>query len=135
MRLTRRLLIAFGVFAFLWPVLAAFVTDVLSIDIFALLVLASVLTTNSKTIRRFPKIVLILLIYPLVFVLNASTSGLANPTNWLLVRNSPVLAFSLIDAIWAAFGIYMLLKCHSIASRIASGTIVVSHSNIDDEND
>ena len=88
-----------------------------------------------RTIRRFPKVVLILLIYPLVFVLNASTSGLINPVNWIPARNSPVLTLSLISAIWAAFGIYMLLKCHLIASRNESGTTVLNRSPITGEND
>jgi len=121
-RLTKWFLTAFGVFAFAWPVVMAYFTGVLNIDMFALLVTASILTTNTKTIRRFPKVILILLIYPLVFVLNASTSGLINPINWIPTRNSPVLTLSLITGIWAVFGIYLLLKCHLIARRNESAT-------------
>jgi len=134
-RLTKWFLIAFGVFAFAWPVVTSYFTGILYIDIFALLVTASIQTTNFKTIRRFPKVVLFLLIYPLVFVLNASTMGLVNPVNWIPARNSPVLTLSLISAIWAVVGIYMLLKYHLIARRSESGTIAFNRSDIMDAKD
>jgi len=134
-RLTRRFLIAFGVFAFAWPVVTSYFTGVLNIDMFAFFVTASILTTSTKTIRRFPKVVLILFVYPLVFALNASTMGLVKPANWIPARNSPVLILSLISATWAVFGIYMLLKCHLIARRSESETIVLDRSDITDAND
>lgn len=119
---TRRTVNAFGLFQFLWPIVAACLTDNLSIDIFALMIATNGRRITRSSFRQFPWTAVMCGVYPVVFVVSLWFFDASQPSSWFPSRNSPVLLLQFASSCWAIWAIVLIARCHS-SHRVHFGTM------------
>lgn len=114
---TRRVVNRFGLFEFVWPIIVAYWTDSLFLDIWALFIATNGLRVMPTSFKRFPWTALMCSVYPLAFVISVVHYDPLNVWNWIPSRFSPVLLLQLVSCVWASYAIWCIIRCHVAHKR------------------
>lgn len=109
---TRRVVNRFGLFEFLWPIAVVYWTDSLNIDIIALFIATNGRQIQRSSFKRFPWTAAMCCLYPIAFAMSLSKYDASLLVNWIPTRQSPVLALQPASAVWSAYAVVMIVRCH-----------------------
>lgn len=109
-QMLKRSLIAFGLTGFVAPFLFAFITDKLAVDIFALFVGVTGLSVNKRSFRTFPWSLLILALYPIIFIAGFFSPDAGTVRFWLIPTrhaDAPHIFYAILG-LWAVGNAWLL---------------------------
>ena len=118
---TRKIVARFGWFQFAWPLLVAFWTDALFIDVWALFIATNGMRIQKASFKRFPWTALMCCVYPFAFVVSLANCDIHSLQNWLPTRFSPVLILQLVSSILAIFAICYIVRSHLSHRQLGNG--------------
>ena len=113
-RLLRWSLLGFGLLGFITPLVLAFWTSHLTIDIFALVIGIAGATLNRQSFAKFPWEAWLCLLYPLVFVTDCFSPEVSDYRYWLIpTRGTDApLVLHLTLAAWACVNVWFIYRFH-----------------------
>ena len=112
----KRSLTAFGFTGFVAPFLFAFITDKLQVDIFAFFVAMTGLTVNKRSFARFPWTLVLLSLYPIIFIAGIFSPGVNTIRFWLVPTrhaHAPHVFYAILG-VWALANAWLIFAQYRV---------------------
>ena len=114
---TQKTVFRFGFCYLICSPMFAFWTGSANVEVLAIFIAVNGLRTNRQTLLKFPWTSILCFAYPIGFIASVVSTDPLQLSNWLVARDSPVLAMRLAFAIWGSYAGWCLLKSHRIRRR------------------
>lgn len=108
----------FGLAQFVWPLVVAYWTDSVVIDIWAIFIASNGTVIRRGSFKRFPWTALMCCVYPVILIVSMSSVDVLDFWNWIPSRSSPNLFLQLVSSVWAGYAVVEIVRCYFWHRRV-----------------